>query len=293
VPSRRGQISFAVSELRCYISLGIPLECCHLEPVYRPPGARCGGAVFLTHVILNILSLETSSEWCCVAAWLDGRSLEREELAGQRHSELILPMIDALLHDAGVGLGAFDAIAFGAGPGSFTGLRIACGVAQGLGFAVGVPVACVSTLLAVAQASAANRVVVCLDARMREIYFGAFQRDAGPGGEPRWSIVHPPQLCVPSAAPPLDGGGWVGAGSGFAAHGATLAERYVGCLSETRAELRPRASDIAELAVDMVRAGLTVPAEDAAPVYIRDRVALTVDERRVQKVARDAPAEHS
>ncbi len=246
-----------------------------------------------TPFILNILALETSSEWCSVAAWLDGKVSAREELAGQRHSELILPMIDALLHDAGVALAGFDAIAFGAGPGSFTGLRIACGVAQGLAFATGVPVACVSTLLAVAQGSGADRVIVCLDARMGEVYFGAFQREAAPGGESGWSSVHPPQLCVPAGAPQLDAGGWVGAGSGFAVHGATLAQRYGGCLSETRAELRPSASDIAALAADMVRAGLAVAAEDAAPVYIRDRVALTVDERRVLKAARGAPAEHS
>jgi tRNA threonylcarbamoyladenosine biosynthesis protein TsaB len=242
---------------------------------------------------LNILSLETSTEWCSVAASIDGKMWARDELAGQRHSELILPMIDALLSDAGVELRAFDAVAFGAGPGSFTGLRIGCGVAQGLAFASDIPVACVSTLLAVAQGSGADRVVVCLDARMGEVYFGAFQREPGSGSERRWSVAHPPQLCAPATVPQLDSGGWVGAGNGFAVHGALLAERYAGQLSETRAELRPRASDIAELAVDMVRAGLTVAAEDAAPVYIRDRVALTVDERRALKAARGAPAEHS
>ena len=215
----------------------------------------------------------------------------REELADQRHSEIILQMIDALLRDVGLELAAFDGIAFGAGPGSFTGLRIGCGVAQGLAFAAGIPVACVSTLLAVAQGSRADRVAVCLDARMGEVYFGAFQRELGSSGERRWSIVHPPQLCAPSVVPELDSGGWVGAGNGFAVYGAALAERYAGCVCETRPELHPRASDIAELAVDMVRAGLTVAAEDAAPVYIRDRVALTVDERRALKAARGAPAE--
>jgi len=255
-------------------------------------GVHCDrSAAFSIPFILKVLSLETSSEWCSVAASIDGKVSAREELAGQRHSELILPMIDALVHDVGVEVTAFDAIAFGAGPGSFTGLRIGCGVAQGLAFAAGAPVACVSTLLAVAQGSGDDRVVVCLDARMGEIYFGAFQREPGSSGERRWSIVHPPQLCRPSAVPELDGGGWVGAGSGFAVHSATLAARYAGCLSEARAELRPRASDIAELAVDMVRAGLTIAAEDAAPVYIRDRVALTVDERRALKAARSAPAE--
>jgi tRNA threonylcarbamoyladenosine biosynthesis protein TsaB len=242
---------------------------------------------------LNILSLETSSEWCSAAAWLDGRELAREEWAGQRHSELILPMIDALLQEAGVPLAAFDAIAFGAGPGSFTGLRIACGVAQGLGFATGAPVACVSTLLAVAQGSGAQRVVVCLDARMGEVYFGAFERDGGSGAERRWSVVHPPQLCAPAAVPRLVAGGWLGAGSGFAVHGAALAQRYAGCLSETRAELRPHARHIAALAVEMVRVGLTVAAEDASPVYLRDHVALTLDERRALKTAGGAQPEHS
>jgi len=239
--------------------------------------------------ILNILSLETSSQWCSVAAWRDGDVIAHEELAGQRHSELILPMIDKLLQEAGVGLTDFEAIAFGAGPGSFTGLRIACGVAQGLAFATGVQVACVSTLLAVAQRSGAERVVVCLDARMGEVYFGAFQRDGGSGSERQWNVVYPPQLCAPAAAPHLDGGGWVGAGSGFVVHGTTLAQRYAGCLSETRAELRPHAADIAALAVEMVRAGLTVAAEDARPVYLRDHVALTLDERRL-KVAGGAQA---
>jgi len=247
--------------------------------------------VHVARFILNILALETSTEWCSATVHIDGNVLAQEELAGQRHSELILPIVDRLLHEAGVQLAAFDAIAFGAGPGSFTGVRIACGVAQGLAFAAGVPVACVSTLLAVAQGSATDRVVVCLDARMGEVYCGAFQREAT--HEPRWSVVHPPQLCLPSAAPQLVGQGWVGAGSGFAVHGAALAERYGGTLSAMLPELHPRASDIAALALGMVREGLTVPAEDAAPVYLRDRVALTVDERRALKLARGARAERS
>lgn len=240
---------------------------------------------------MNILSLETSSEWCSAAAWFDGRVLTREEPAGQRHSELILPMIDALLREASVGLAAFDAIAFGAGPGSFTGLRIACGVAQGLAFAADVPVACVSTLLAVAQGSGAERVVVCLDARMGEVYFGGFQRAAA-SADQQWSIVHRPQLCAAASVPDLDGAGWVGAGSGFAAHRAVLAERYAGCVSEMRPEVHPHAHHIAVLAARMVRAGLAVKAEDASPVYLRDHVALTVDERRALEAARRVRAEH-
>jgi len=252
---------------------------------------RCGAGPF-AFLVLNILSLETSSEWCSAAVWLDGTVLAREELAGQRHSELILPTIDALLREAGVALSAFDAIAFGAGPGSFTGLRIACGVAQGLAFAAGAPVAAVSTLLAVAHACGAERVVTCLDARMGELYFAAFRRGADPGSDRQWAMVHPPQLCTAAAAPDLGPGGWVGAGSGFVAHGAALAQRYAGRLSETRAELHPHARDIAALAAGMVRSGSTVAAEEARPVYLRDRVALTLEERRALKASRGAQAQH-
>jgi len=240
--------------------------------------------------ILNILSLETSSEWCSAALWRDGNVLAQEELAAQRHSELILPMIDALLRDAGLTLEDFDAIAFGAGPGSFTGLRIACGVAQGLAFATGVAVACVSTLLAVAQRSGAQRALACFDARMGELYCGAFERDASSARS--WRVVHPPQLCVPATAPELNTEGWVGVGSGFAVHGAALAERYAGRLSETRAELHPHAEDIAALAADLVRSGLTVAPEDARPIYLRDHVALTIDERRAVKAAGGVQPEH-
>ncbi len=232
---------------------------------------------------MNILALETSSEWCSAALWLDGRVLTREELAGQRHSELILSMIDALLREAGVALVACDAIAFGAGPGSFTGLRIACGVAQGLGFAAGLPLAGVSTLLALAQASGAERVFSCLDARMGEVYCAAFERRSGP-----WCTTHSPRLCAPAAAPLLDGEGWIGAGGGFAVHGPALQERYASQLERVRPDLHPQAQDIASLGADMVRAGLALPAEQAHPIYLRDRVAFTVDERQAIKAAQRA-----
>ena len=175
-------------------------------------------------------------------------------------------MLDALLGEAGIALAACDAIAFGAGPGSFTGLRIACGVAQGLGFAAGLPLVGVSTLLALAQASGAERVVSCLDARMGEVYSAAFERRNG-----RWGTVHAPRLCPPAMVPPVNGEGWVGAGSGFAVHGLTLAARYAGHLISAQPELHPHAQDIAVLGADMVRPGLALPAEQAHPVYLRDR----------------------
>jgi tRNA threonylcarbamoyladenosine biosynthesis protein TsaB len=229
---------------------------------------------------LNILALETSTEWCSAALWLDGRVLASEVHAGQRHSELILPMIDALLIDAGIALAACDAIAFGAGPGSFTGLRIACGVAQGLGFATNLPLVGVGTLLAIAQASGAERVIACLDARMGEIYAASFERKSD-----AWNAVNPPCLCALAGAPAVEGDGWIGAGSGFAAYGPALESRYAGQLGGLRPELHPHARDIASLAADEIRAGLAVPADQAHPIYLRDRVALTVGERQAIKAA--------
>jgi tRNA threonylcarbamoyladenosine biosynthesis protein TsaB len=127
---------------------------------------------------------------------------------------------------------------------------------------------------------------------MGELYFAAFEREAVSAGDEKWNVVHPPQLCAAAAAPRLDGAGWIGVGSGFAAHGEVLAQHYSGRLIATRAELHPRAQDLAALAAGMVRSGLTVAAEEARPVYLRDRVALTSEERRALKAARGARAEH-
>jgi tRNA threonylcarbamoyladenosine biosynthesis protein TsaB len=216
--------------------------------------------------------------------WLDGRILAHEELAEQRHSELLLPMVDTLLAQASLELRAMDAVAFGAGPGSFTGLRIACGVAQGLAAGAGLLTVGVGTLLAIAQASGGQRVFACLDARMGEIYCAAYQRDAAD-----WSVVHPPQLCTPGLAPALTGGNWTGAGSGFAAHGAALARRYDTQIADVQPELHPRAHEVAVLGAELLRQGMGVPPEQAHPLYLRDHVALTVEERRARSQAGTGP----
>jgi len=223
---------------------------------------------------LKILALDTSTEYCSVALWRDGDVDAREALAGQRHSELLLPMVDALLERHGLRLKGLDGIAFGEGPGSFTGLRIGCGVTQGLAFGAGLPVVGVSTLLALAEAARSGRAVCCLDARMGEIYHAAYARsDRG------WESVHSPSLCAPVDAPPLPAGSWTGCGSGFAVHEAALRQRYTGRLSAIMPELFPHARDIARLAAREFEAGRTAPAERAVPVYIRDKVALRSDER--------------
>lgn len=223
---------------------------------------------------MKILALDTSTEYCSVALWRDGEVDAREALAGQRHSELLLPMVDGLLGRHGLKVTGLDGIAFGMGPGSFTGLRIACGVTQGLAFGAGLRVAGVSTLLAMAAATRAERAVCCLDARMGEIYHGAYER-AGTD----WETVCAPALCAPAEAPELPDGSWTGCGSGFAAHGPALERRYRGRLSAIIPGVFPHARDIARLAVREFEQGRAVPAEQAGPVYLRDKVALKTGER--------------
>lgn len=224
---------------------------------------------------MRILALEASTEYCSVALWQDGNIASRCELVGQKHSEVLIEMLDELLRGEGVKLAQMDGIAFGMGPGSFTGVRIACGVAQGLGLGTGLPVAGVCTLHALAQASGHDKVIAALDARMAEVYHAAYERH----GE-TWVTVCEPSLCLPQAALQVAGTGWFGAGSGFAAHGAALAERYAGQLAGSDAQAVPQASAIAVLAAALFAAGQGVDAAQAMPLYLRDKVALKTSERQ-------------
>jgi tRNA threonylcarbamoyladenosine biosynthesis protein TsaB len=182
--------------------------------------------------------------------------------------------VQELLAEAGIALQQLDCIAFGQGPGTFTGLRIGCGVAQGLAFGAGLPVAPVSTLLALAQGSGESRVLACLDARMGEVYHAGYAR-AGQG----WEMISAPILCAPQEAPAVEGEHWAGVGSGFSAYHEALSARYAGRLHRIDGTLFPHAADIAALAEGMFKAGLTVAPEEAAPLYIRDKVALKTSER--------------
>src|SRR5712692_4380893 len=152
---------------------------------------------------MQILVLDASTDVCAVALGDGAHWAERAENAGQRHSELLLPMVQALLAEARLDLAALDGIAFGAGPGSFTGLRIACGVAQGLAFAADLPVAGICTLEALAEAMPGKQVIASLDARMGEIYHAAYEKRGD-----HWRQVSEPALCLPQQAPQVAGGGW-------------------------------------------------------------------------------------
>ena len=211
---------------------------------------------------MQFAAFETSTEWCSVALWRDGEIAALERRAGNRHSDLALPMLERLLAAAGIRAAELGAVAFGAGPGSFTGLRIACGLAQGLAFASGVPVIGISTLEAMAEESGAARVVACLDARMREVYYSALEKDAG-----RWNEVVAPRCVSPDAVAPM-GADWVGCGNGFAVYGNLGMTRVL-------PEVHPTAIAVARLAAPRLAAGEGVDAALAAPVYVREKVAFT------------------
>lgn len=223
---------------------------------------------------MKILALETSTEFCSVALWYGAAMLARDVRVGQGHSEAVLPLVEELFSAAGVGVRDLDGVAFGAGPGSFTGLRIACGVAQGIAFGADLPVVPVSTLLALAHEAGAARALCCIDARMGEVYHAAYERD----GE-AWRAICEPGLYRPDGVPAVSGNDWTGCGSGFKAYGAALNSRYAGQLARIDGERVPRAAAIAALAMPVFAAGGGVAAEHAAPVYLRNKVALKVNER--------------
>ncbi|MHB1093136.1 tRNA (adenosine(37)-N6)-threonylcarbamoyltransferase complex dimerization subunit type 1 TsaB [Thiobacillus sp.] len=229
---------------------------------------------------MNLLVLDTSTEWCSVALWLDGRIQARRVLAGQRHSSLLLPMVDELLRETAINLHQLDGIGYGSGPGSFTGLRIACAVTQGLAFGAGLPVVGISTLESIAEQTGANKVLTVLDARMAEVYWAAYERD-GTG----WRTLTPPQLALPESVALPEAGEWVGAGNGFVALGDVLRPRLSAQLMRIDDTLMPDAAAMAPLAARAFTRGEGLDAALAAPVYLRDKVALTVDERRARRSA--------
>lgn len=244
--------------------------------------------------MMQVLALETSTEYCSVAIYQNGDIQSRSELAGQRHSELLLEMIAQVMNEAGLKLSQLDGIAFGAGPGSFTGVRIACGVAQGLALGTDLPVLGVCTLQAVAHAAGHNKVIAAIDARMNEVYFAVYQMQASQmqsgqiqfgkiqSGENKpyeWTTVCEPVLSLPQDTPDVVGSGWFGAGSGFLAHGAALRARYGAQLTGVDATIIPQASAIAQLAAPLFAAGRGQDAALALPLYLRDKVALKISER--------------
>ena len=220
----------------------------------------------------NLLAIDTSTDTCSAALSVSGDIHERFELAPRNHARLILPMVESLLAEAGLTLAQIDALAFGCGPGSFTGVRIATGVAQGIAFGADIQVVPVSTLAALAQgvhdACGATHVLAALDARMNEVYWGAYVlNDHGLMQLQAEEGVYPPQqVPLPEAQH------WQGAGSGWKHYAEQLHARLPGCVSAVHADYYPRAQAIARLGSYGLKLGQAVSAELAQPVYLRNEV---------------------
>ena len=223
---------------------------------------------------MKILALETATEACSAAVWHDGQVVERFEL-GRRHSERILSMVDEVLVESGYSLRQMDALAFGRGPGSFTGLRIGAGVAQGLAFGADLPVVPVSTLAALAQGQSTSRVMAALDARMGQVYWGLCV-NTGNG----MKLVEPERVSAPGDIVLPGDVTWIGVGSGWDEYAAALLARLGPSIRAWQAQIWPRASHVAELGAHGVASGGTVAAQEALPLYVRDDVAQKSSVRR-------------
>ena len=226
---------------------------------------------------MKLLALDTSSEGCSAALWLDGQISERFELAPRGHTRLLMPMVRELLAEQGLSPNDLDALAFARGPGSFTGLRIATGVIQGLAWGLNLPVVPVSSLSAVAldaieqhQLADGEHIAVAFDARMGEVYWATFLCQQGLP-----VLIGEERVCPPGAVslPESDASAsWTGAGQGWTLKG-DMPELVVCRIRAVDDALVPRAAMVARLAEQDFRNGIAVPAELAQPVYIRDEVA--------------------
>lgn len=223
---------------------------------------------------MKLLAFDTSTEMCSVAVYHGGAWLSSDTHAGNRHSELLLPTIGALLGEAGLALADLDGIAYGMGPGSFTGLRIGCGVAQGLALGADLPVLGVATLEAMARQVDAPNVLVGLDARMHEVYYAAYRRGSG---APQTVIA--PCVAAPDAVPLPEGDAWVACGNAWRAYPETLAARLVGKVARVDMDIWPSAKAIGQLALPRFAAGEGMAPDHAEPFYVRDKVALKTCER--------------
>lgn len=226
----------------------------------------------------TIIAIETSSELASVALLRGDQILSRVTAGTHTHSQTILPMLQTLLAEAGISLQQCDAIAFGAGPGSFTGVRTACGVVQGLAFGADLPVVPVSTLETMAQAcrekSGAADVLAVMDARMGEVYWAQYRYNDG------WRMVIEPTLSLPSAVAPQ--GQVVACGNALSAYAGEFEARSFA--KDADSSIMPHAEQVARLAQTAFKLGHAVAARDAQPFYLRNKVALTTNERALKTV---------
>jgi tRNA threonylcarbamoyladenosine biosynthesis protein TsaB len=226
---------------------------------------------------VNLIALETSTRLISAALWRDGEITQRSHDHPNAGSELILPWVRELLAESGIALADLDGIAYGSGPGGFTGLRLACGVTQGLAFGANLPVIGIGSLEALALASGEQNIYAGIDARMNEIYTAAYTVTNDEVTE-----ILAPQVSAPDVARLPGDGHWIGCGDGFAAYQAMLSTRLHMSADDMRPAVMPTAAAVARLAAPRFALGEGVAAAHAAPRYVRDKVALTTAERLAQ-----------
>ncbi|MCF7221966.1 tRNA (adenosine(37)-N6)-threonylcarbamoyltransferase complex dimerization subunit type 1 TsaB [Marilutibacter chinensis] len=240
---------------------------------------------------MKLLALETATEACSVALWLDGEVVERFQIAPRRHAELTLPWAGQLLAEAGIARTQLDAIALGRGPGAFTGVRLAIALAQGMALALDRPLLPVSTLAALAMRSAGRHVLAAIDARMGEVYVAAYERHDGGASAPlpfRYGeerVLSPDGFVLPAGAP-ADVTDWHGVGTGFAAVDGALRRVLDGRLATVAERELPHAADVVRLGAAAFERGEALAPERVEPAYLRDNVALTLAEQRALRESR-------
>ena len=224
------------------------------------------------------LAVDTATEACSVALAVDGQVRARFEPMQREHTQRVLPMIQAVLAEGGTSLAQVDGIACGIGPGSFAGLRIGVGVVKGLALARDLPVVGVSSLAMLAQRAirlgGARQVACAIDARMNEVYVGAYRAEGG-----RAVVASPDQVCAAASAPPLPAGEWLAVGTGWGRYEAELRRAAGATILAIDAAALPHAEEALWLALPEFAAGRVQSADALAPAYLRDRVALTLDEQ--------------
>jgi tRNA threonylcarbamoyladenosine biosynthesis protein TsaB len=228
---------------------------------------------------MKILAFDTATEACSAALWLDGEIVERYEVAGREHTQRLALQVSALMTDAGLNFKQLDGIACGIGPGSFAGVRIGVGYAKGLALALDVPVVGVSSLAMLAlralRESNSEQALAVVDARMNEVYFGAYQRSASGLVEKVATEI----VCAPDAVPTFEGVEVIAAGSGWAAYRERLSQATQAQILRILPDALPHAEDALRLAVPKFEARQGINADDLTPAYLRDKVALTLLEQ--------------
>lgn len=232
---------------------------------------------------MKILAIDTSTEACSAALYMDGELIERYLVAPRKHIELLKPMVDEVLKEAEVDINDLTGLAFGAGPGSFAGLRVACAFIQGMGSALEIPVVPVSTLKAMAQqvldTHADRTVLVMLDAKMKEVYWGVYRLE-----DKEVVTVLPEQVTkideIPNFAGIVGLANIIGAGDGW-----NVTPNWIEALKPEFIEknVYPRAGDIALLSIDDFENGMALDADQVSPIYLRNNIALTVEEQKALK----------